>query len=73
MPDLLDSASNLRAALLRREFSARDLLDATLAALARFNPDLNAIMLKDAASAWRAASESDSRIARGEAPSKACR
>ncbi|MGH6830028.1 MAG: hypothetical protein ACREDG_02625 [Methylocella sp.] len=35
MPDLRDFASNLHAALLRREFSARDLLGSTLAAIAR--------------------------------------
>lgn len=57
----------MHAALLRREFSARDLLGSTLAAIERLNPALNAIVQKDAASAWRAASESDSRIARGEA------
>jgi amidase len=51
MPNLLDSASNLRAALLRREFSTRDLLGATLAAIERLNP---------------AATDSDSRLARGE-------
>ncbi|MGH6813650.1 MAG: amidase [Methylocella sp.] len=67
MPDLLDSAANLRAALLRREFSARDLLGSTLAAIERLDPAVNAIVQKDAASAWRAASYSDARIARGEA------
>jgi len=67
MPDLLDSASNLHAALLRREFSARDLLGSTLAAIERLDPALNAIVHKDAASAWRGANDSDARIARGEA------
>jgi amidase len=67
MPDLLDSASNLHAALLRREFSARDLLGSTLAAIERLDPALNAIVQKDAASAWRSANDSDARIARGEA------
>jgi len=67
MPNLLDSASNLRAALHRREFSAQDLLGATLAAIDRFNPVLNAIVQMDAASAWRAAADSDARIRRGEA------
>ena len=66
MPNLLDSASNLRAALLRREFSARDLLGATLAAIERLNPALNTIVQMDAAAAWRAATDSDSRLARGE-------
>lgn len=67
MPNLLDSASNLRAALHRREFSAQDLLGATLAAIDRHNPVLNAIVQMDAASAWRAAADSDARIRRGEA------
>ena len=67
MPNLLDSASNLRAALLRREFSTRDLLGATLAAIDRHNPVLNAIVQMDAASAWHAAADSDARIRRGEA------
>ena len=38
-----------------------------MAAIARLNPALNAIVQMDAASAWRAAAESDARIARGEA------
>jgi amidase len=67
MPNLLDSASNLRAALSRREFSARDLLAATLAAIERLNPALNAIVQMDAAAAWRAAVDSDTRISQGEA------
>lgn len=69
MPNLLDSASNLRAALLRREFSAQDLLGATLAAIERLNPALNAIVQMDAASSLRAAADCDARIARGEARS----
>jgi amidase len=67
MPNLLDSASNLRAALHRREFSAQDLLGATLAAIDRLNPVLNAIVQMDAASAWHAAADADARIGRGEA------
>src|SRR5580704_6436863 len=67
MPNLLDSASKLHAALLRREFSARDLLGSTLAAIERLDPAVNAIVQKDAASAGRDASDSDARIARGEA------
>ncbi|HUI21169.1 MAG TPA: amidase family protein [Methylocella sp.] len=66
-PDLLDSATNLRAALLKREFTAQDLLAATLAANARFNPALNAIVQMDAAAAWLAAADSDARIAQGNA------
>ena len=67
MPNVLDSAVNLRAALLAREFSSRDLLEAVLAVISRLNPALNAIVQMDAASAWRAAAESDARISRGEA------
>ena len=67
MPHLLDSASKLRAALLKRDFSARDLLAATLAAIERLNPALNAVVQMDAAAAWRAAADSDARISRGEA------
>jgi amidase len=67
MPNVLDSATNIRAALLRREFSARDLLGAVLAAIERLNPALNAIVQMDVAAAWRAAADSDARIARGEA------
>jgi hypothetical protein len=44
MPNLLESASNLHAARLRREFSARDLLGATLAAIERLVPAANAIV-----------------------------
>jgi len=64
MPNLLESASNLHAARLRREFSARDLLGSTLAAI---DPALNAIVQTDTASAWRGANDSDARIARGKA------
>ncbi|MCI0736429.1 MAG: amidase, partial [Beijerinckiaceae bacterium] len=67
MVNLLDSASNLRAALLTREFTARDLLAATLDSIERLNPALNAIVQMDTGSAWRAAAASDERIAHGEA------
>ncbi len=67
MPNLLDSAANLRAALIRREFSARDLLAQTFDAIARLNPALNAIVHLDVAAAWRAAAASDECIAQGEA------
>jgi amidase len=67
MLNLLDSATNLRAALLRREFSAQDLLSAAFSAIGRLNPALNAIVQTDAAAAWQAAAESDMRIAQGEA------
>ena len=67
MPHLLNSASKLRASLLKRDFSARDLLAATLAAIERLNPALNAVVQMDVAAAWRTAAESDARISRGEA------
>ncbi len=67
MPNLFDSATNLRAALRRGEFSARDLLAATLAAIERHNPALNAIVVIDEASAWQAAATADDRLARGDA------
>ncbi|MCI0467465.1 MAG: amidase [Beijerinckiaceae bacterium] len=66
-PNLLDSASNLRAALIRREFSAQDLLAAALEAIERLNPALNAIVQMDVDAARRAAARSDARIAQGEA------
>ena len=65
MPNLLDSAANLRAALLGREFSARDLLTATLEAIERLNPVLNAVVHEDRALAFRSAAASDERIAQG--------
>lgn len=67
MPNLLDSAANLHAALLRRDFSARDLLAQTLDAIARLNPSLNAIVHLDVETAWQAAAASDARIAQGQA------
>jgi amidase len=67
MLDLLSSAARLRAALIKREFSARELLEASLSAIERVNPALNAIVHKDIESAFRAAAHSDERIARGEA------
>jgi amidase len=67
MPNILDSATNIRATLLRRDFSACDLLEAALTTIAHLNPALNAIVQMDVAAAWRAAADSDARIARGEA------
>lgn len=66
-PDPCDSASKLRAALLRREFSARELLAATLALIERLNPALNAVIYKNAAAASRAAAVADERIMQGKA------
>ena len=57
----------MRPALHGRELSGRDFLGAALAATERRDPALNAIVQKDTASAWRAANDSDARIARGGA------
>lgn len=67
MPDLLQSASALRAALLARQFSARELLLATLAAIERIDPGLNAIIETDMDGALRAAQQSDARLSKGNA------
>ena len=64
---LLQSACALRARLLAREISARELLAATLAQIERVNPTLNAIVERDLVAAEKAADESDARIARGSA------
>src|SRR5215210_5491924 len=61
------SASDLRALLLRREISAADLLRGTLQRIEALNPAINAIVAIDPDSARRAATESDRRIAAGEA------
>jgi hypothetical protein len=60
------SRRQFTCAVPRREFS-HVTSGLTLAAIARLDPALNAIVQKDAASAWRAASDSDARIARGDA------
>jgi amidase len=68
MPDhLLDSASALRALLLARKISARELFAATVARIERINPALNAIVQFDFAAAETAAQESDARLAAGTA------
>ncbi|MGH6795939.1 MAG: amidase family protein [Methylocella sp.] len=62
---MLDSAANLHAAPLSRGFSSLDLLCSILAAFERFDPAMNAIAQKDAASAWRATARADAHAARG--------
>jgi amidase len=57
----------LRDRLLRREISAVELLDATLARIAALNPSVNAVVGIEAELARAAAEESDRRIAAGEA------
>lgn len=64
--DLLTrSATEILAALGRRELSAVELLDATLARIDAVNPRLNAVVAVDREGARRAAQASDERRARG--------
>lgn len=67
MPNLLQSAVDLCAALRSRQVSAHELLLATLAAIERINPALNAVVETDMDGALRAADLADARIAKGEA------
>ena len=60
-------AHALRDRLLRRDVSAVELLDATLARIAAANPAVNAVVGLEAEPARAAAGESDRRIAAGEA------
>ncbi len=63
----LDSASAIAAALRQKQFSAFDLLEATLDRVATLNPTLNAIVTIDAAAARAAAADSDERLRDGTA------
>jgi amidase len=65
--DLLQPAHQLRDALLERRFSARDLLDASLARIDELNPSLNAVVARDDMSACQMAAESDARLKNGTA------
>jgi amidase len=66
--DLLTlSAVELRDRLLRRELSSTELLDATLARIEALNPALHAVAATSPEAARRAATESDRRLAAGEA------
>ena len=68
MSDLLArSAVDLRAMLARREMSARDLTQATLARIDAVNPALNAVVARDDGAALKAADAADARFARGDA------
>jgi amidase len=60
------TASDLAAALRRREISSSELLEACLAAVEERNPALNAIALRNDEQARAAASDADRRLAAGE-------
>ena len=60
------TASDLAAALRRREISSSELLDACLAAVDERNPALNAIALRNDEQARAAAADADRRLAAGE-------
>ncbi|MHB2168738.1 amidase [Alsobacter sp. R-9] len=62
---LCQPATAMLAALARREVSAVELLDATLARIAAVNPALNAVVAMDAEAARAAARASDARRAAG--------
>lgn len=59
-------ATELAAMVRRREVSARELLEAHLARIARVNPAVNAVVTLDADRAREAAAAADERTARGE-------
>ena len=60
------TASDLAAALRRREISSRELLDACLEAVEERNPALNAMALRNDDQARAAADDADRRLAAGE-------
>jgi amidase len=60
-------ARDLRDKLVKRDLSSIELLAASLARIDRLNPSLNALVAFDHEAAKRAAEESDTRLARGEA------
>ncbi len=60
------SASALVAALARRDFSSRELLEAYLRRVERHNPALNAVVALDAERALAEADAADGALARGE-------
>jgi amidase len=65
--ELTAPATTLRAGLLARSFSARELLEASFARIDALNPTLNAIVAQDRDAARLAAAESDRRLAAGQA------
>jgi amidase len=60
------SARDLAEALRRRDVSAREVLEAHLAQIDRWNPSINAVVTLDVEAAERAAAEADRRSAAGE-------
>ena len=67
MPDLVFLSAVEQARLIRSgQLSARELLDAHLARIARTNPAVNAIVTLDADGARRQAAAADEAQARGE-------
>jgi amidase len=62
------SATDLAAALRRRELSATEVLDAHLGQIARWNPVVNAIVTSTTERALQRAAALDDAIARGERP-----
>ncbi len=60
------SASELAAALRRRELSSRELLEIYLGRIEKHNPGLNAVVTLDAERARTRAAEADAALARGE-------
>jgi amidase len=62
------SATDLAAALRRREVSAREVLDAHLAQIARWNPVVNAIVTSTIDHAVERAGTLDDAVARGQEP-----
>ena len=61
------SAGEIREKYLRKEISPVEMTKATLARIARYNPEINALVHVDEASALASATESESRWLRGEA------
>src|SRR5688572_27290076 len=60
------SASDLAAALRRREVSSRELLEHFLARVEKHDPAINAVVTLDADRARARAAEADAALARGE-------
>src|SRR5262249_8104632 len=64
--DAFRSASDLAAAIRRRELSSREVLDHYLGRIERLNPKLNAVVALDAEGARRAADAADAAVARND-------
>jgi amidase len=65
--DAFSSAERMMRALRRRECSARELLEAHLRRIERYDPALNSIVVRDVDRARRDAVAADARLARGDA------